>query len=132
MWTHGTEEQKSRYLPMLLNGDHFWCQGFSEPDAGSDIGSLKTRAVLDGDEWVVNGQKMWTSGAHAADWCLLLVRTEPDAPKHKGISCLLTSMKVPGITPRPIVLASGEPETSEVFFDNVRIPVDQMLGGRGD
>jgi alkylation response protein AidB-like acyl-CoA dehydrogenase len=131
MWTHGTEEQKKRFLPALLTGEFAWCQGFSEPEAGSDIGSLRTRAVLDGDHWVVNGQKMWTSGAHAADWCFLLVRTDPEAPKHKGISCLLTSMDVPGITPRPIVLASGDPETSEVFFDDVRIPADQMLGRPG-
>ncbi len=132
MWTHGSEEQKKRFLPTLLSGEYAWCQGFSEPEAGSDIGSLRTRAVLDGDHYVVNGQKMWTSGAHAADWCFLLVRTDPGAPKHKGISCLLTPMDVPGITPRPIVLASGEPETSEVFFEDVRIPADQMLGTPGD
>ena len=132
MWTHGTEAQKQRFLPALLTGEFAWCQGFSEPEAGSDIGSLKTRAVLDGDHWVVNGQKMWTSGAHAADWCFLLVRTDPEAPKHKGISCLLTPMDVPGIAPRPIVLSSGIPETSEVFFEDVRIPADQMLGQPGD
>jgi alkylation response protein AidB-like acyl-CoA dehydrogenase len=131
MWTHGTEEQKKRFLPTLLTGEYAWCQGFSEPEAGSDIGSLRTRAVLDGDHYVVNGQKMWTSGAHAADWCFLLVRTDPDAPKHKGISCLLTPMDVAGIVPRPIVLASGDPETSEVFFEDVRIPADQMLGAPG-
>lgn len=132
IWTHGTEEQKKRFLPALLTGEYAWCQGFSEPEAGSDIGSLRTRAVLEGDHYVVNGQKLWTSGAHAADWCFLLVRTDPDVPKHKGISCLLTSMDVPGITPRPVVLASGQPETSEVFFENVRIPADQMLGSPGD
>ena len=132
MWAHGTEEQKSRFLPTLLSGEYAWCQGFSEPEAGSDIGSLRTRAVLDGDHYVVNGQKMWTSGAHAADWCFLLVRTDPGVPRHKGISCLLTSMDVPGITPRPSVLASGDPETSVVFFDDVRIPADQMLGAPGD
>ena len=132
MWTHGTEEQKKRFLPTLLTGEYAWCQGFSEPEAGSDIGSLRTRAVLDGDHYVVNGQKMWTSGAHAADWCFLLVRTDPGVPKHKGISCLLTPMDVAGIVPRPIVLASGNPETSEVFFEDVRIPADQLLGAPGD
>jgi alkylation response protein AidB-like acyl-CoA dehydrogenase len=132
MWTHGTEAQKKRFLPTLLTGEYAWCQGFSEPEAGSDLASLRTRAVRDGDHYVVNGQKMWTSGAHAADWCFLLVRTDPAAPKHKGISCLLTSMAVPGLTPRPIVLASGDPETSEVFFADVRIPADQMLGAPGD
>jgi alkylation response protein AidB-like acyl-CoA dehydrogenase len=132
MWTHGTDEQKKRFLPTLLTGEYAWCQGFSEPEAGSDIGSLRTRGVLDGDHYVVNGQKLWTSGAHAADWCFLLVRTDPQAPKHKGISCLLTPMDAPGISARPVVLASGQPETAEVFFENVRIPADQMLGRPGD
>lgn len=132
MWMHGTDEQKGRFLPTLLNGDDMWCQGFSEPEAGSDIASLRTRGVLEGSEWVVNGQKTWTSGADEADWCFLLVRTEPDAPKHKGITCLLTPMDVPGISSRPIVLANGDPETAEVFFDDVRIPVDQILGARGE
>lgn len=132
MWTHGTEEQKRAFLPTLLNGDAMWCQGFSEPEAGSDIASLRTRGVLEGDEWVVNGQKTWTSGADEADWCFLLARTEPDAPKHKGITCLLTRMDVPGIATRPILLSNGDPETAEVFFDDVRIPSDQMLGARGE
>jgi alkylation response protein AidB-like acyl-CoA dehydrogenase len=132
MWSHGTDEQKRRFLPTLLNGDDMWCQGFSEPEAGSDIASLRTRGVLEGDEWIVNGQKTWTSGADEADWCFLLARTEPDAPKHKGISCLLTRMDVAGISTRPIVLANGDPETAEVFFDDVRIPADQILGTRGE
>jgi len=129
---YGTEEQKRHFLPTMLSGEIAWCQGFSEPEAGSDIASLRTRAVLEGDEWVVNGQKMWTSGAHEADWCFLLVRTEPDLPKHKGITCLLTAMDTPGIEVRKIYLSNGIPETSEVFFDNVRIPASQMLGQRGD
>jgi alkylation response protein AidB-like acyl-CoA dehydrogenase len=132
MWSHGTEEQKRRFLPTLLNGDSMWCQGFSEPEAGSDIAALRTRGVLEGDEWVVNGQKTWTSGADEADWCFLLARTEPAAPTHKGITCLLVPMDLPGIATRPILLANGDPETAEVFFDDVRIPADQMLGERGE
>ncbi len=132
MWTHGTEEQKRGFLPTLLNGDEMWCQGFSEPEAGSDIASLRTRAVLEGDEWVVNGQKTWTSGADDADWCFLLARTEPDAPTHKGISCLLIPMDARGIETRPILLSNGDPETADVFFDDVRIPAAQMLGQRGE
>ncbi len=132
LWTYGTEEQKHRFLTPLLNGDQFWCQGFSEPGAGSDIGSLRTRAELVGDHYVVNGQKLWTSWAHISDWCMLLVRTDPDAPKHKGISCLLTAMDVDGITARPVLLSTGEPETGEVFFDDVKVPADQMLGKPGD
>jgi alkylation response protein AidB-like acyl-CoA dehydrogenase len=131
IFTHGTDEQKTRFLPTLLNGDVRWCQGFSEPGAGSDLASLRTRAELFDDHYVVNGQKMWTSGAQYSDWCLMLVRTDPDVPKHRGISCLLTSMAVPGIEVRPIVLADGDPETSEVFFDNVVVPVDQRLGDAG-
>ena len=131
IYTFGTEEQKKEFLPSLLNGDRSWCQGFSEPDAGSDIGSLKTRADLHGDIYVVNGQKMWTSGGQFAEWCLLLARTDREAPKHKGISCLLVDMKSPGITVRPIVLADGDPETCEVFWDNVEVPASQMLGQPG-
>ena len=131
IFTHGTEEQKKRFLPTLLNGDIRWCQGFSEPGAGSDLASLRTRAELFDDHYLVNGQKMWTSGAQYSDWCLMLVRTDPDVPKHRGISCLLTSMTVPGIEVRPIVLADGEPETSEVFYDNVEVPVSQRLGDPG-
>lgn len=131
IYTYGNEEQKQRFLPPLLNGDVAWCQGFSEPEAGSDIGSLRTRAERHGDTYVVNGQKMWTSGAIYADWCLLLARTDPEAPKHRGISCFLVSMSSPGITVRPIVIADGDPETSEVFWDGVEVPADQMLGQPG-
>ncbi len=131
IFTYGTEEQKQRFLPSLLSGEVQWCQGFSEPGAGSDLASLRTRAELDGDHYVVNGQKMWTSGALQADWCLLLARTDSTAAKHKGISCLLTPLNAPGITVQPIVLHSGDPETAEVFFDDVRIPRDQLIGDPG-
>lgn len=132
IFTYGTEEQKKQFLPTLLSGEVQWCQGFSEPGAGSDLASLRTRAELDGDHYVVNGQKMWTSGALQADWCLLLARTDSSVAKHKGISCLLTPLSAPGITVQPIVLASGDPETAEVFFDDVRIPASQLIGNPGD
>ena len=132
MWTHGTDAQKRRFLPMLLSGDTAWCQGFSEPGSGSDLASLRTRAVLDGDEWVIDGQKLWTSKSPTSDWCFLLARTDPDAPKHQGISCLFLSMDTPGVNARAVVLANGEPDTGEVFFDGARVPADQMLGAPGD
>ena len=132
IFTYGTEEQKLKFLPTLLNGDIQWCQGFSEPGAGSDLASLRTRAERDGDEYVVNGQKMWTSGALFADWCLLLARTDSSVAKHKGISCLLTPLNAPGITVKPIVIHNGEPETAEVFFDDVRIPASHLIGNEGD
>jgi alkylation response protein AidB-like acyl-CoA dehydrogenase len=132
IFTYGTEEQKQRFLPPMLKGDIQWCQGFSEPGAGSDLAGLRTYAELKGDKWVVNGQKLWTSGAQHADWCVMLVRTDKDAAKHKGISCLLTSAKVPGITIRPIKISDGAPETCEMFFDNVEIPADQMIGRPGE
>jgi alkylation response protein AidB-like acyl-CoA dehydrogenase len=132
LFTYGAEAQKQRFLPPMLRGDIQWCQGFSEPGAGSDLASLRTTAELRGDRYVVNGQKLWTSGAQHADWCVLLVRTDRDAAKHRGISCLLTSAKAPGITIRPIRISDGEPETCEMFFDEVEVPADQRIGDEGE
>lgn len=131
LYTYGTEEQRQRFLPSLLDGALSWCQAYSEPEAGSDISSLRTRAELRDDVYVVNGHKMWTSGALYADWCILLARTDPSAPKHKGISCFLVSMKSFGIDVHEIVMADGAPQAAEIFWNDVEIPVDQMLGQPG-
>jgi alkylation response protein AidB-like acyl-CoA dehydrogenase len=125
---YGTDEQKERFLAPIVRGDAVWCQGFSEPDAGSDLASLQTSATQDGDDFVVNGSKIWTSYAHAAEWMILLARTDQDAPKHKGISFLLLDMKTPGITVRPLVDILNRHQFNQVFFDNVRVPRDCLLG----
>ena len=128
----GTEDQKKRFIPPTLAGDMVWCQGYSEPNAGSDLASLRTSAQLDGDEWVVNGNKIWTSTAHIADWIFCLVRTEPEAPKHQGISFLLFSMDTPGIEVRPLVDMTMAANFNETFFTDVRVPKDQIVGNRGE
>jgi alkylation response protein AidB-like acyl-CoA dehydrogenase len=126
---HGTPEQKSRHLSKILSADEIWCQGFSEPGSGSDLGSLRTRGELRGDEFIVNGQKVWTSLAHIADWCMLLVRTDTQAPKHRGLSYLLVDMKTPGVTVKPLRQMTGSSEFNEMFFEDVRVPRHNLLGG---
>nr|WP_217353398.1 acyl-CoA dehydrogenase family protein [Ruegeria arenilitoris] len=124
----GSKAQQEYFLPRILNGEHWWCQGYSEPGAGSDLASLKTRAVRDGDHYVVNGQKTWTTLAQYANWIFCLVRTDPEAKAQEGISFLLIDMNTPGIQVRPIVLLDGTPEVNEVFFDDVRVPVENLVG----
>ena len=125
---HGSEEQKKTHLPSVANGDIQWCQGYSEPESGSDLASLSTRAVRDGDEFVINGGKVWTTMAHRADWIMLLTRADPDAPKHRGISCVLVDMKSPGVTVRPIINMAGGHEFNQVTFDDVRVPRANVVG----
>jgi alkylation response protein AidB-like acyl-CoA dehydrogenase len=125
---HGTEEQKKEHLSGILSGETFWCQGFSEPGSGSDLASLQTRAVQDGDDFIINGQKIWTSGAHRSQRMMLLARTDTEVPKHKGISYFLLDMKAPGVTVRPLTNMADTPSFNEVFFDNVRVPKEDLLG----
>jgi alkylation response protein AidB-like acyl-CoA dehydrogenase len=127
----GTAEQKAKFLPGIMGATEFWAQGYSEPNAGSDLANVQTRAVRDGDDWVIEGQKTWTSGAHWSDWCFVLARTQPDAPKHKGISYILVPMKQPGVRVHPIRQMTGSSEFNEVFFDGARAPVAYTVGGDG-
>lgn len=128
----GTHDQKSRFLPRIISGEDVWCQGYSEPEAGSDLAGLRTRATLDGDQWHIDGQKIWTSNAHNANWMFLLARTQPDAPKTKGISMLLMPMDQPGVDVRPITMLNGAKEFCEVFFNDARTTADLVLGEVND
>jgi len=125
---YGTETQKTTLLPRMMRADDIWCQGMSEPEAGSDLAALRTKAVRDGSDFVVNGQKLWTSLGHRAQWCQLYVRTDPEVPKHKGMSCLIVDMSLPGIEVRPLVTLNGDTDFAEVYFHDVRVPADALLG----
>jgi alkylation response protein AidB-like acyl-CoA dehydrogenase len=125
---HGTDEQKAEHLPKIIKGDVLWCQGFSEPGSGSDLASLQTSAVKDGDDYLINGSKIWTSNAHIANWMFMMARTDPEAPKHRGITYFVLDMKSPGISIQPLVQMTGAAEFNQVFFDNVRVPAENVVG----
>ena len=129
---HGTEEQKARFLPPILSADEIWCQGFSEPDSGSDLASLKTRAVRSNGGWLVTGQKVWTTFAHHSKWCMLVARTDSEVPKHKGLTYFLMDMKQDGVSVRPLVQITGEPEFNEIFMEEAEIPDENVIGGVGN
>jgi hypothetical protein len=125
----GTDDQKAHFLPRILSGQDVWCQGYSEPNAGSDLANVGCRAELDGDEWVINGQKIWTSGGHVANWIFVLARTDPDLPKHKGITFFLVPMQQPGVEVRPIKMMTGDSEFNEIFFTDARTPIENVVAG---
>ena len=132
LFEYGTEEQKARHLKLIASGDEFWCEGFTEPDAGSDLASLKTKAVKDNNAYIINGQKTWSTFASYSDWCCLLARTDPELKRHRGISFFLVDLSTPGVTVRPIIDIQGEPDFAEIFFEDARVPKENLVGGENE